>query len=124
MKTAFDLNALHGIAAFCPPHHSGTLDRKLVEEGLGARHMAIWHGEIEPGGLADEHFHQDMEQAFYILDGECLFRLGGEEERLGKGSLVFVPIGQPHRVASVGASSLQLLIIMAPPPAGMDAWKR
>jgi quercetin dioxygenase-like cupin family protein len=124
MKTVFNLNALGDIPSFSPPHHSGTIDRKLVHEETGSKHMAIWYGEIEPGGVADEHFHEEMEQAFYILDGECLFRVGDQEHRLGKGSLAFVPAKQPHKVVSVGEAPLKLLIIMAPPPEGMEAWKR
>jgi quercetin dioxygenase-like cupin family protein len=83
MKYIVDLNEIESIAGFSPPHHTATKDRKLVDETIGAKNLAIWHGEIGTGGKADPHFHEEMEQAFLILDGEGIFRLGEEEHRVG-----------------------------------------
>jgi quercetin dioxygenase-like cupin family protein len=124
MKTIYDMNHLEDIPAFSPPHHDKTADRKLVFDQMGAKAMAIWSGEIEPGGVAEEHLHEEMEQAFYIIDGECDFKLGEEMHRLGPGNLVYIPPKVSHRVISVGKTSLKLLIIMAPPPPSMDAWQK
>jgi hypothetical protein len=73
MKYIVDLNEIETISAFSPPHHTTTKDRKLVDETMGAKNLAIWHGEIGAGGKADPHFHEEMEQAFFILDGEGIF---------------------------------------------------
>jgi quercetin dioxygenase-like cupin family protein len=124
MKTIFDLNHLGDIPVFSPPHHTKTADRKLVHDQMGAKAMAIWSGEIEPGGVADEHLHEEMEQAFYILDGECDFKLGEETKRLGPGHLIYIHTKVPHRVTSVGKATLKLLIIMAPPPSSLEAWQK
>ncbi|MBU1276303.1 MAG: cupin domain-containing protein [Proteobacteria bacterium] len=123
MRNVFDISDLKDIPAFSPPHHTGTVDRKLVHDGAGAEHMAIWHGEIEPGGTAEEHVHQDMEQAFYVLGGEGLFTLEQQAHRLAKGGLIFVPPKVPHSIVSTGEVSLQMLIIMSPPPAGANVWQ-
>lgn len=124
MPNVFRLDDLEDIPAFAPPHHSGTLDRKLVHEANGAKHMAIWHGEIAPGGTAEEHVHADMEQTFYVLGGAGLFTLGGQEHRLTQGGLIFAPPGVPHSIVSVGEVSLRMLIIMAPPPANANVWQK
>ena len=123
MSHVFDLGDLGGLPSFSPPHHTGTVDHKLVHEAMGARQMAIWHGEIQPLGTADEHVHEEMEQAFYVLAGEAIFTLDGQEHRLVQGGLIFIPAKVPHRIVSVGQVSLRVLIITAPPPAGDSAWR-
>jgi len=119
-----NMNELQGIATFSPPHHTKTLDRKLIDETCDARHFALWHGEVEPGGIAEAHIHEEMEQVFIILEGEGLFKVGSEEQRMGKGAIIFVPPRQTHEIHSVGGSTLKLLIFMAPPPATFEAWQK
>ncbi len=120
MKKVMNLNDLEGLPCFRPPGHSGTLNHRLAHRGNGAGNLAVWHGEIEPGGEAEEHVHEHMDQAFYVLEGECLFKLGGEEHRLGKGGFVFIPPRTPHRIVATGPRNLKLLIMMAPPPPETD----
>ncbi len=124
MKKVFDVNNLDEIPAFSPPDHTKTIDKKLVSEETGARNLAIWHGEVGSGGKGKMHVHEEMEQAFYILDGEARFEIDGEEHRVRKGNLVFVPQNKPHQMTSVGDTALKVLIIMAPPPSSMEAWKK
>lgn len=124
MKLVFNLNEIEGMPAFSPPHHTESKDRKMVDETIGAKHLSIWHGEIGPGGIAELHFHEEMEQAFLILDGEAIFQLGEEEHRLGSDNLVFVPAKKPHRVTPVGDVPLKLLMIQTPPPVSFDIWKK
>jgi mannose-6-phosphate isomerase-like protein (cupin superfamily) len=124
MKYVFDLNEIESIPAFSPPHHTTTKDRKLVDETIGAKNLAIWHGEMGAGGKADPHVHEEMEHAFFVLDGEAIFRFGEEERRVGKGCLVFVPAKLPHELTSIGQVPLKVLIIMAPPPESLAVWKK
>ncbi|MCB2228285.1 MAG: cupin domain-containing protein [Desulfarculaceae bacterium] len=116
MRNFINLEDLNGLPSFSPPGHSGTLNHYLAHPDNGARHLAIWHGNIEPGGEAEEHDHPTTDQAFYVLAGECLFRLEQQERRLGPGDFVFIPRGARHRILSTGTESLRLLVITAPPP--------
>ena len=124
MKYVSNLNELQDIPGFSPPHHAKTTDRKLIDEEAGAQHFALWHGEVEPGGTAEPHFHEEMEQVFIVLEGEGLFKIGDQEHRLGKGNIVFAPVKCPHQVTSVGDTALKVLIFMAPPPGGFEAWRK
>lgn len=116
MKNVINLDDLSGLPTFAPPKHSGTLNHRLAHSGNGATQLAIWHGTLEPGGEAEEHVHEKMDQAFYVIGGQCRFWLGGEEHRLAQGGFVFVPMGAPHRILAGGADALKLLVIIAPPP--------
>ena len=124
MKNIFQVNELGEIPSFSPPHHTKTIDKKLVFKETGARNLAIWYGEVEPGGGAEMHVHTEMEQVFYILEGEALFKLAEEEYSLGKGHLIFVPQHLPHQITAVGHTILKVLIIMAPPPYSMESWEK
>lgn len=124
MKYVFKLDELQDIPAFSPPRHTKTTDRKLIDEAAGAQHFVLWHGEIEPGGMAELHVHEDMEQAFIVLQGEALFKIGDSEHILGKDSIAFIPVKVPHQITAVGGMTLKILIFMAPPPTTFDIWQK
>lgn len=124
MGYVVDINKLDDIPAFSPPHHTKTTDRKVIDETTGAKRLALWHGEIEPGGVAELHVHEEMEQAFIVLGGKGIFMVGDQEYTLGENNIIFVPAKLPHQVTSVGDSTLKLLIVMAPPPSSMAAWQK
>ncbi len=123
MAAIINVARLDAIPSFAPPHHSKTLDHKLIHAANGARHLAIWHGQVEPGGQADAHLHPDMEQVFFLLEGQARFTLEGQEHVLGPGDLILVPRGITHHIESVGERSLKVLIIMTPPPASDQQWE-
>jgi hypothetical protein len=41
MKYIVDLNEIETISAFSPPHHTTTKDRKLIDETIGAKNLAM-----------------------------------------------------------------------------------
>ena len=69
------------------------------------------------------HTHPEEEETFYILEGEALFHLDGEEQSLGAGAFVSVPRGVPHayRVTSEVARAL---ILITPGDGAMEAFLR
>lgn len=51
----------------------------------------------EPPGFGPPiHIHDDAAEAFYVLDGEYVMSLDGEEHRCPAGSFIFIPMGVPH----------------------------
>ena len=56
------------------------------------------------------HIHRDASEAFYVLAGEYVIFLGGEEHPCPAGSFVFIPAGVPHgfRVGAVPRRKLNL----------------
>jgi mannose-6-phosphate isomerase-like protein (cupin superfamily) len=54
------------------------------------------------------HVHDDAAEAFYVLDGEYVMSLDGDEYRCPAGSFIFVPAGVPHgfRVGDVPSRKL------------------
>jgi oxalate decarboxylase/phosphoglucose isomerase-like protein (cupin superfamily) len=65
----------------------------------------------EPAGFGPPvHVHDDAAEAFFVLDGEYVMSLDGEEVRCPAGTFVFIPAGIPHgfRVGEAPSRKLNL----------------
>src|SRR5713101_231636 len=59
------------------------------------------------------HLHREMEESFFVLDGEFTFAVGEEKIPAGPGSYILVPRGTRH-VITAGAGGGRLLGLMVP----------
>jgi quercetin dioxygenase-like cupin family protein len=66
-----------------------------------------------PGYEAPLHVHHGEDEAFYVLDGELTFEVGGDEFPAAPGDFVFGPRGVPHRYR-VGPAGCRLLFVLTP----------
>lgn len=64
------------------------------------------------GGPAETHAG---DQIVYVLEGEALLRIAGEEHRAGAGALVTIPAGARHDVRNTGSAPLFFLTVYSPP---------
>ena len=55
------------------------------------------------------HAHADADEFLYVIGGEGSAHVGGGEERLKAGVLLFVPRGAPHAITASGRNPLVLL---------------
>lgn len=62
-----------------------------------------------PGNGVFTHSHRDLDETFYVLDGEWEFTVAGKATRLTAGGLVHVPRGVTHAFKNVGAGRATLL---------------
>ena len=88
---------------------------------------------VTPGFDVGAHLHYNVEELFYILDGEldllafepqartgddwCSWQSasGTRVTRGGPGSLMFVPAGCPHAFANPGTVPARMLFLVSPP---------
>jgi mannose-6-phosphate isomerase-like protein (cupin superfamily) len=70
---------------------------------------------IRPGEEAGPTETHDADQIVYVIEGEALITVGGEQRRTGPGSLVTIPAGAPHHVRNPGRIPLFFLTVYAPP---------
>jgi len=70
--------------------------------------VSILEANEPPGFGPPVHLHDDAAEAFYVLDGEYVMSLDGEEYRCSAGSFIFIPVGVPHgfRVGEVPSRKL------------------
>lgn len=103
------------VEAYSPPGHSGTFNRRLVEPEDGIEHLEVIIGEMEPGGDADPHLHEEIEQIMYILTGKMFVNIEGKEKVLSEGDVVIIPKKAMHEVKNAGDSNLRFVLIYSPP---------
>jgi mannose-6-phosphate isomerase-like protein (cupin superfamily) len=74
--------------------------------------------EIVAGRELEAHVHGEEDDAFYILEGELTFMIGGEEAAAPPGTFVLAPPGVEHGFRNDGDVPVRMLNIHA--PAGFD----
>ena len=74
--------------------------------------------EIAPGRELEAHVHHEEDDAFYILEGEMTFLLGGDPVPAPPGTFVLVPPGVEHGFRNDSDVPVRMLNIHA--PAGFD----
>jgi len=79
-----------------------------AEQTEGA--FTLLEADEPPGFGPPMHVHRDASEAFYVLAGEYIIFLGGEEFACPAGSFIFIPAGVPHgfRVGAVPSQKLNL----------------
>jgi mannose-6-phosphate isomerase-like protein (cupin superfamily) len=92
---------------------------------LGGFSMSVKATDEDTGGMftlleADEppdfgpplHIHHGIAEAFYVLEGEYIIFIDGDEARCPAGSFIFIPAETPHgfRVSSMASRKLNLYL--------------
>ena len=95
-------------------HGANVMTFKAVEQDTSA-HFSLCHYEAAAGWPGPEpHTHPDFEEAFYILEGEFEFMVGGQLVRARPGSFLLVPRGVEHTFSNPSDAPARLLGIFSP----------
>jgi quercetin dioxygenase-like cupin family protein len=76
---------------------------------------------LVPPGRAPDHFHT-YDEVIYILDGEGMLEIDGEQAPLRAGSCVHLPARLVHCLANTGDSELRLLGVFRPAGSPAEAY--
>ena len=60
------------------------------------------------------HVHGEMDEAFYVLDGSLLVKVGDAEREVTTGCFVWIPRGTPHAFANASGSPTRMLGLAVP----------
>jgi quercetin dioxygenase-like cupin family protein len=92
----------------------GTHTWKASSEETG-NSMIVFEDELEQGKVTPMHFHADVDEALYVIEGEIVLRgeSDGDERVLGAGGFAFAPRGCAHAFA-VTSPVARLLCIQTP----------
>lgn len=75
------------------------------------------------GKVTPLHTHADETETFFVVEGEALFHVDGEQRTLGAGAFVSVPPGVPHAYL-VRAEEARCLILITPGGGAMEGFFR
>ena len=68
--------------------------KATTEETGGA--FFLFEDRMEQGKMTPLHTHPDSDESMYVLEGEILMHMDGEEHRIASGGLAVAPRGVPH----------------------------
>ncbi len=105
-----------------PEAHQGQLSSLLLvgpdeiyaRHGLGnfsSERLSIAIDTYEVGGHTDIHEHSELEQAYYVISGRALIKIGDEELEVGAGGSGYIPLHTEHGFRNVGDTALTVAVI-------------
>ena len=84
----------------------------LSADRTSTSELVLGVAEIEPGdsGVFRNHYH-DFAEAYYVLSGEGLVKIAGQEFVVKPGTTTYMPKGTEHAVVNTGTAALMLLYV-------------
>src|ERR1043165_1485965 len=103
--------------------HEGDTERERSACGWRDRLISREDAQLSPAAWAHAvdidgaklHYHKRSTELYYVLDGEGVVLLGGEEHPVRKGSLVHIPPGVVH-----GAKGRRRVLVVGIPDIADD----
>jgi quercetin dioxygenase-like cupin family protein len=90
--------------------------RRTVKVGPGSNaQIGLLEGELPPGdGFAVPHWHDDLDEVYYVLAGQIDYLLQHDWHRAGPGTTVYVPAGTVHAFRNATDQPSRHLLIGLP----------
>jgi mannose-6-phosphate isomerase-like protein (cupin superfamily) len=91
----------------------GRITCKLRSSDTGGR-LAIMENVSPQYAGPPLHSHDDVDEWFYVAEGEFLFEIGGKLHHVGAGASLFGPMKIPHRFMITSKTPGRLLVAFQP----------
>lgn len=93
---------------------SGDEYRILLDGVRSGNAMTLIDALVPPSAGPPEHAHADVDELFFLLDGELEFTLDGDRRLLKTGEGVFVRRTVPHAFRNCSERSARMLLFYTP----------
>ncbi|WP_042407168.1 cupin domain-containing protein [Streptacidiphilus carbonis] len=80
---------------------------------LNERHMSAGLYALEQGAQDPQQPHK-QDEVYVVVSGRAYITVGDETTTVGRGSVVYVPAGMPHRFHHI-TEDLRVLVVFSPP---------
>ena len=67
-----------------------------------------------PGETLSTHYHREVEETFYMVEGEVALYTGGARHSLGPGDAVRLPAPEQHRMVNEAQQPAKMIFIKCP----------
>lgn len=82
--------------------------KATAEETGGA--FLLFEDVMEGGKKTPLHTHPDSDETMFVLEGEILMHMDGQEHRVSAGGLIVAPRGVPHAFLVISESARMLCL--------------
>ena len=89
------------------------VDLKLSSNDTGGA-LAVWESRSIGKGGPSYHVHHDVDEWFFVIEGEFVFKLGETRYDVHAGDSVFAPRGVPHTWTHRGTGTGRVLFLVQP----------
>jgi mannose-6-phosphate isomerase-like protein (cupin superfamily) len=97
-------------------HRGGQVSCLLLAPGqFGSEKLSVTWVEGAPGSEQAAHSHVGREQAYVIVAGKGLMRVGDDEGEVQPGTVILVPPGTRHCIRNPGPRPLVYVSATSPP---------
>jgi mannose-6-phosphate isomerase-like protein (cupin superfamily) len=104
------------LTSYSPANHLHTSNFRLIgRENVGAERLEVVLGVMKSGPGALPHYHPDIEQVCYLLDGQAHVTVDGVEFDLMPGDCCFFPARAKHSFVVTSEGLTRVLVIYSPP---------
>jgi quercetin dioxygenase-like cupin family protein len=90
----------------------GILTMKATAEETGGAFL-LFEDAMCAGKTTPLHVHEQEDELLYVLEGEILVAIDGEEHLVGAGGIAFAPRGVPHAFLVISPTA-RLLTLLTP----------
>lgn len=99
----------------------GSQIRSLLDRANApVQNQSLAEAVLPAGSFTDRHYHRLSEEFYYVLDGQGLMEIDGEEREVAPGDAILIPAGAWHQIRAIQA--LRFLCCCAPPYAHEDTY--
>lgn len=84
----------------------GVIYKVLDVENSGLRNTEIAMCIFPPGEIANLHYHEKMEEIYFVLEGEGEIELNGEWHRIKAEDSIAIPVGIKHRMRNTSEDNI------------------
>jgi mannose-6-phosphate isomerase-like protein (cupin superfamily) len=82
------------------------------------KNLGVIEEYMPPGSAEIRHYHERAQQFFYILEGEVLMEVNGENVLIPSGHGIRILPGTRHQVRNPTSGTVRFLVISQPPSRG------
>jgi len=77
------------------------------------RNMSVGLYALDAGALDPQQPHQ-QDEVYFVVSGRASITVGVETTQVGRGSVVYVPAGVPHKFHHI-TEDLRVMVVFSPP---------
>ena len=91
--------------------HPGVTAYTFARPGVNSRWLLTTLDVVEEGGGIEPYYHEgmDFDHAYYVIEGEVLAKVGDQEYRVGRDSLMLFPCAVVHGFKAVSPGGARIL---------------
>jgi len=95
------------------PRRPGVLKRviRTRDEVLDGRVQMINWAKLPVGQAFRAHYHEDMEETFLIVAGQCEMQVNGQIHALGPGDTMVVAPREIHTMRNTGSATVEYVVV-------------